>query len=188
MARQIDDDDNDDDFEILNQPSSITSQKHIGLLNKLNIGLFLHRIDFFSVEDDSFEIVPSKNKSPSLINTNPIQDVSIIEKPVSITTDKSTVNELENSSNSSLPIRYGSAAAIPHNQSFDLKSILTTKTERPKPTNDLLSMLQESKPKNYLLKENNLQQLLIDNDHDRQSLVQIARQAQQDFIDAIRMD
>jgi hypothetical protein len=49
-------------------------------------------------------------------------------------------------------------------------------------------MLQSSKPKAPLLKENSLQQLLIDNDHDRQSLVQIARQAQQDFIDAIRLD
>jgi len=126
---------------------------------------------------------------------NPIQDVTIIEKPVSIpiNIDKPIVNELENSSpltNSftPLPVRYGSAAIIPHNQSFDLKSILTRTTNRPNPSNDILSMLQTSKPKAPLLKENSLQQLLIDNDHDRQSLVQIARQAQQDFIDAIRLD
>ena len=111
--------------------------------------------------------------------------------------DKPIVNELENSSLSSssssspirsLPGRYGSAAVIPHNEGFDLKSILSTKPELPKPNNDLLSLLERPKPKNPLSKDNSFQQLLIDNDHDRQSLVQIAKQAQEDFINAIRLD
>jgi hypothetical protein len=49
-------------------------------------------------------------------------------------------------------------------------------------------MLRNDKPKKQFIRDNSIQQLLIDNDHDRQNLVQIAKQAQQDFINAIRLD
>jgi hypothetical protein len=104
------------------------------------------------------------------------------------------VNEVKQSLESSspisanspyVPIRYGSAAIIPHDQGFDLKSILTRKSNLPNPTNELINMLQNEKSKKCSITENNLQQILIDNDHDRQILFKAAKKAQQDFLDAI---
>ncbi len=152
-------------------------------------------VSFFGLlEDDSFEIVSPKNTSSLLINTdNPIQHTTIIEKPVStsIKIDKPpTVNEAKQSTENSscLPIRYGSAAVIPYDHGFDLKAVLARKPSLPIQTNDLISILQNNKTKKPLSKDNNLQQILIDNDYNRQNLVQIAKQAQQDFIDAIHLD
>lgn len=147
----------------------------------------------FILEDDSFEMVPSKNKPLLLINTsNPIQHVTIIEKPVSssIKIDEPVVNDVKQSLENSpyLPTRYGSAAIIPYDEGFDLKSLLTRRSTLPNQTNDLVNMLRNDKPKKQFIRDNSIQQLLIDNDHDRQNLVQIAKQAQQDFINAIRLD
>jgi hypothetical protein len=128
-----------------------------------------------------------------LINTNnPIQHVTIIDKPVPppIKIEKPIVSEvkpsLENAS--SLPMRYGSAAVIPYDEGFDLKSILTDKPILPDQTNDLISILQDGKSKKQFLPAINLQQILIDNDQDRQNIVQIAKQAQQDFMNAIYLN
>lgn len=88
-----------------------------------------------------------------------------------------------------LPIRYGAAALIPHSQPSDYQSILTRQPYRPLPKNDLLDLLQQSsKPKTPLFTANKLQELVSENDQDRRSLVQLAKQSQKDFLSSIQMD
>lgn len=130
-----------------------------------------------------------------MINTtNPIQHVTISEQQVSlpVTIDKPIINEVKQSSfeNSSyLPTRFGSAATIPHNQGFDLKSILDSKPSLPVQNNDLVHILQNTQSKKPIIpSNNNIQQILLANDSNRNNLVQIARKAQQDFLNSIYLD
>ena len=88
-------------------------------------------------------------------------------------------------------VRYGSAAMIPHTEGFDFKSIFQSKpsiSSTNGPKSELLDFLENEKSKQRTSIPNDLRDLLDDNDRDRHQLVQVARQAQQEFIDAIRLD
>ncbi|CAF2753733.1 unnamed protein product [Rotaria sp. Silwood2] len=174
MSRQTDYD-AADNFEILNQISPIKNQEQ-----------------FEFIEGNVFKTIPCKNKSPSPISSNPIQHVTIIEKeeqiPVKIDQPISNENSSSLTNTNQLPIRYGAASIIPHDDGFDLKSILVSKPSLPIQTNDFMSIIQDDKSKKTSFKDNTIQQILINSNQDLKHLLQSAKQAQQDFIDAIRLD
>ncbi|CAF1139556.1 unnamed protein product [Adineta steineri] len=169
MARRADWD-TDDGFEVLNRTYPIEN--------------------FEFIENDTFEIVPCKNESLSLINTKPIQYVTVIDQPIDIDVKTSLENSSKLPTNQNYtPIRYGSAAIIPYNEGFDLKSIVNRNSISPdKSSNDLMAILQNDKTTKQSFTDNHLQQIINDNNYERQSLVHIAKQAQQDFINAIHLD
>jgi hypothetical protein len=183
MARRADWD-NDDDYRQVK--TIISYHKRHFICNISNVII---------LENDTFEILPCKNKPSSLTNTNPLPPVTIIDIPIStpieITEGKQSLENSSPPSTSSncLPTRYGSAAIIPHDDGFDLKSILSSRPSLSNQTNDILNYLQHEKTKKRVYTvDDNLHQLLIDNGQDRQSLVQVARQAQEDFMNAIHLD
>jgi hypothetical protein len=135
-------------------------------------------IIFFDISDnDYFEVLPCSNESHSLINTNPPRPVV---EPIQI--DKPSLENL-----SRLPLRYGSAFDIPYDDGFDLKSILSSKPILP--LNDVMSLLRDDKiQKQPPSINNNFKELLLDHARDRENLVKIARQNQQDFMNAINLD
>ncbi|CAF0823780.1 unnamed protein product [Rotaria sordida] len=174
--------DTDDNFEMVNPISPIKNHEQ-----------------FEVIEENVFETITCKNKSSSSISSNSNQHVTMIEKekqiPVKIINQSISNNvkqSLENSSSlintNQLPIRYGVASIIPHDEGFDLKSILNSKPSLPIQTNDLMNILQDEKSKKHSCMDNSIQQILTDNNHDLKSLIQSARQAQQDFINAIHLD
>ncbi|UJR15628.1 hypothetical protein I4U23_002564 [Adineta vaga] len=122
------------------------------------------------IYDDGFEIVINKNKST---DTNFV--ASIIEK----------AND-EVKPQSPHYIRYGSAADIPFENSFDYKSILS-----PKPilsSNNIMTLIRANQSEKSLDFKNNLNDVLIDYTRDRENLIRMAKQRQQDFIKAMRLD
>lgn len=90
------------------------------------------------------------------------------------------------------PERFGAAANIPHTYDFDLKSVLENQTSTSISTetgkNELLDYLKETQSKPKPSTNSDLQTLLIDNEYERKNLVQVARRAQQDFLDAIKLN
>ncbi|CAF4838299.1 unnamed protein product [Rotaria sp. Silwood1] len=180
MSRQADCN-TDDNFEIINPISATKSQEQ-----------------FEFIEGHVFETIPCKNKSSSPMNSNTSQHVTIIEKedrvpmkidqPISNKVKQSLENSSSLTNTNNLPIRYGAASIIPHDDGFDLKSILDNKPTLPIQTNDLMNILKDEKSKKTSFKDNTIQQILLDNNHDVKNLIQSAKQAQQDFIDAIRFD
>ncbi|CAF1236741.1 unnamed protein product [Rotaria sordida] len=151
-------------------------------------------------DDDDFEIlydtssieVPHTfeshdSKSLSLTNMD-----SIVEKP--ITHDNQIINEIKPSSSinfNNIPLRYGSAADIPYEEGFDLKTILNSKPIIP--SNDIMNLLntnklQQQQQQQHGFFTNNLNELLISYTRDHENRIQIARQTQQDFINAMNLD
>ena len=135
--------------------------------------------------------MPSDNGALPLINTDTVRatidDQAHEDVLASVTgsslTSKTNVNHA--------PLRYGSAASIPHDAGFDLQSILHGKTPGPRPsqqTNDLLQYLNREKSNPPLPVNRAAHELLVHSERDRMNLVQAARKAQQDFINAIRLD
>jgi hypothetical protein len=110
---------------------------------------------------------------------------SAVEKTASASPSSRTISDL------SVPLRYGSAAMIPHTSGFDFKSILESKSS-PSLSNrsncELLDFLENEKSRQHPSLQNDHHELLQDNDRDRHNLVEAARQAQKDFIDAIHLD
>ena len=151
----------------------------------------------FTLEDD-LEKIPYTNEHLSLISSNSIQYLTTLKKPVLLPTNEhqSIVNEITSSSENArslmntihLPIRYGSASRIPHDEGFDLKSVVISKSNQLMETNDLLKFVQDEKLKKHPLQDDNLQQILVDSKNDHKNLVQIAKQAQKDFMEAIHLD
>lgn len=112
-------------------------------------------------------------------------ETASVDKPTPPTTDV----QRSTGSSTQLPIRYGTAALIPHSQPSDYQSILTRQPYRPLPKSDLLDLLQQpTKPKLPLVSANKLQELVNDNDQDRRSLVELAKQTQKNFLSSIQMD
>ncbi|CAF0797425.1 unnamed protein product [Rotaria sp. Silwood1] len=123
---------------------------------------------------------------------------TMVEK--TIFNDNQIINDIKPSltmSFNSLPPRYGSAADIPYDEGFDLKSILNSKPTIP--SNDIMSVLNnnnnndnnnklQQNQQQYSSVTNNLNELLISYARDRDNLLQIARQVQQDFINAMNLD
>ena len=144
---------------------------------------------------------PPVNETPiiELVNTNdivtsaPIQCVQSIRDDI----DSKTVDSSSNLTpvtttitTTSLPVRYGIAAMIPYDDEFDLQSVLNAKSSIPfsnQANNDLLMFLQNEKSKKPIIHDSQLHDLLKDNSRDRDNLVQVARKAQQDFLDAIQL-
>ena len=85
-----------------------------------------------------------------------------------------------------LLVRYGSAANIPHQDSFDLKSILSSKPVMS--SNDLMNSVKNSELQQLSVYTNNINELLIDYTRDRENLIRIARKTQEDFISAMNLD
>ena len=143
-----------------------------------------------SLENNATHKEPSNDGASPLINTDAVRatiDGQARDAPPSVTgsslTEKTSVNYA--------PLRYGSAASIPHNAGFDLQSVLHGKTTGPAPsqqTNDLLQFLNKEKTKTQLPVNRAAHELLVHSERDRVNLVQAARKAQQDFINAIRLD
>ncbi|CAF2811913.1 unnamed protein product [Rotaria sp. Silwood2] len=117
----------------------------------------------------------------------------MVEK--TITNDNQMIKEGKSSLTMSfyyLPPRYGSAADIPYDEGFDLKSILNSKPAIP--SNDIMNVLNnnnnklQQKQQQHSSVTNNLNELLISYARDRENLLQKAKQAQQDFINAMDLD
>ena len=83
-------------------------------------------------------------------------------------------------------VRYGSAANIPHQHSFDLKSILSSKPVAP--SNDLMDSVKDNELRQLSVHTNNLDELLINYTRDHENLIQIARKTQEDFINNMNLD
>ncbi|CAF0994388.1 unnamed protein product [Adineta steineri] len=115
-----------------------------------------------NLNNDDFEIL--YDTSPMNIQ-KPSDSINLPNEEKSI-----TINNQSKPVNSSyLPIRYGSAANIPYKSDFDLESIVDNNVQKY-PT------------------VNNINELLIQHVHDRNNLIQLAKQTQQDFIKAIHLD
>lgn len=94
------------------------------------------------------------------------------------------------STTTSLPTRYGIAATIPYDNDFDLKSVLNAKSSIPfanHSNNELQAFLQKEKSKKAIVNDLPLDEILKENNRERNNLVQVARKAQQEFLDAIQL-
>jgi hypothetical protein len=128
---------------------------------------------FLYLDDYYFGIVTCDN------NTNPVA-----EKPMKIEMDEVKSSLPMNFNH--LPIRYGSAADIPYDEGFNLKSILNSKPIIP--SNNIMTLLNDNKFPKHPPLNNNFNELLTNHIRDRENLLQIAKQTQQDFINAINLD
>lgn len=129
-------------------------------------------------------ILPSSIESAQSLTTNELENATFVD-----TTSKPTT--IPNKTTTSLPVRYGIAAAIPYDDEFDLQTVLSAKSSIPfanHSNNDLLQFLQNEKSKKILPNDSSINDLLKENSRERNKLVQVARKAQQDFLDAIQLD
>lgn len=85
------------------------------------------------------------------------------------------------------PTRYGTAATIPYEENFDLKSILSSKPVIPS-NNNIMDLLKETKAQSHSRHDVDINTLLKDTKRDHERLLQVAKKAQQDFINSIIMD
>lgn len=146
---------------------------------------FISNYFLFFPEDDTFEFIPTKSKSSSTVQPNPVSAIVGADKPTSTTDVKSSAG----TSTEQHPIRYGTAALIPHSGISDYQSLLTRQPYRPVAKNNLLDILQNpSKSQTPVFSTNKLQDLVNENDHDRRSLVELAKQTQKDFLSALQLD
>ncbi|CAF0904163.1 unnamed protein product [Adineta ricciae] len=145
-----------DDFEILPNPSRINIPQ-----------------TFEIISDDGFEIVTNENKSTDRHSTT-----SGIEQPIE------SFNEVK--PQSSPYVRYGSAASIPCINSFDYKSILTSKSIAP--SNNIMDFIRADQSTKCSFINNDLNDVLSDYTRDRENLVRLAKQRQDEFIKAMRLD
>lgn len=116
----------------------------------------------------------------------------------SINIDSQSSNEVQSSLNmclsptnsNHLPLRYGSAADIPYEEGFNLQSIVQSKPNVS--SNDIMNLLNDSKIQQQELLHatctNGINELLINQAHERENLIGTARKAQQDFIDAMNLN
>jgi hypothetical protein len=104
----------------------------------------------------------------------------------SIESNTHIVDEVKPSSSKHFSLRYGSAADIPSEDGFDLKSIVNAKPVLS--SNDLITLLDDNQLENHAYINNNYNELLISYVNDRENLVQIAKQNQEEFINAINLD
>ncbi|CAF2055479.1 unnamed protein product [Rotaria magnacalcarata] len=154
--------------------------------------------------EDDFKLIgisgaiSSTTTCPSITSLTSNQHIPIIEKsiePASIKADQTTVNEAQFSSllnTNPLPTRYGTASMIPHADGFDLKSIInrssSSRPSLPTQAHDFMSILKDEKTKKQSYNNDHIQQILVDNNNDIKALLQSAKKAQQDFLDAINFD
>ena len=155
--------------------------------------------------DDALNRTPTNKKMPSAVHTTTMPMQLINTRADSLGKVKPTENEAEplvekttslssssrTSSDFSVPLRYGSAAMIPHDDGFDYKSIFESKASPSlsnRSNSELLDFLQHEKSRQQPSIPNDFHDFLHDNDRDRHKLVKAARLAQQDFIDAIHLD
>lgn len=118
------------------------------------------------------------------MQTNPASEILSAEKSTPTTDVKPSV-----ATTTQHPVRYGTAALIPHTEKSDYQSLLVRQPYRPLPKNDLLDILQKpSKSQTPSFKPNQLQELVNENDQDRRSLVELAKQTQKNFLDALQLD
>lgn len=155
--------------------------------------------------DDSLNPTQTNKEIPSAVPTTTLPIQLINTRADSLRKVKPTENEAQSSvekttsllsssrttSDFSVPPRYGSAAMIPHDDGFDYKSIFESKASPSlsnRSNSELLDFLQHEKSRQHPSIHNDFHDLLQNNDRDRQNLVEVARLAQQDFIDAIHLD
>ncbi|CAF3392178.1 unnamed protein product [Rotaria socialis] len=159
-----------------------------------------HEDDFKLIKTGIFGAMASTTTCPSITSLTSNQHIPNIEKsiePASIKTDQTTVNEAQFSSlvnTNPLPTRYGAASMIPRADGFDMKSIINSSSSSssrpslPTQTNDFMSILKDEKTKKQSYNNDHIRQILADNNNDIKALLQSAKKAQQDFLDAINLD
>jgi len=126
------------------------------------------------LENESFEVLPRQSKpSFASIVQKPNSSSSVIQDNDQPKSKKPTITT---------PICYNSPAIIPFNDNSDLTPILTRQTTLPVASTNFFDYLQTEKTKTKL------ERIIKENDHERETRLQVAKQIQQDFLKSIHLD